>query len=113
MIDLQDPGRIKGGPDDTRVLLSGSFVQDGLCVSRVELRLYKEHTDKKLGRFSLITCYVETDCGPVEMLYDEGFRGDSALENAAVFVMQNLGVSGLVLRSAIALRGQDAFSGRK
>ncbi|RNJ78588.1 MAG: hypothetical protein EB829_04420 [Nitrosopumilus sp. H8] len=104
MIDLQDPGRIKGGPDDTRVLLSGSFVHDGLCVSQVELRLYKERTDKKLGLFSLITSYVETDSGPIEMLYDEGFRGESALEDAAVFVAENLGVSGLVLRSAIALR---------
>lgn len=104
VIDLQNPDRIRGGPDDTKVLLSGSFTQDGLSVSKIELRLYHEHTHEKLGQFSLITCYMETDSGPVEMLYDEGFRGDTPLEDAATFITHNLGVSGLVLRSAIALQ---------
>ena len=31
---------------------------------------------RKLGVFSLITSFVETDVGSVEMIYDEGFRGE-------------------------------------
>ncbi len=105
IVDLYDPQRVNKTPDGVEVLLSsGNFVQDGFTISKVELRLYNERTDEKLGVYSLITSFVETDKGSVEMIYDEGFRGEEPLLRAAQFLTSNLGISGLVLRSIISLR---------
>jgi len=105
IVDLHDPQRVNRTPDSVEVLLSsGNFVQDGFIISKVELRLYNERTDEKLGDYSLITCFVETDKGSVEMIYDEGFRGEEPLLRAAKFLTSNLGISGLILRSIISLR---------
>jgi len=105
IVDLHDPQRVNRTPDDVKVLLSsGNFTQDNFVISKVELRLYNERTDEKLGVYSLITSFVETDKGSVEMIYDEGFRGGDSLLRAAEFLTSNLGISGLVLRSIISLR---------
>ena len=80
---------------------TGNFIQDEFKISKVELRLYLEQTDEKLGVFSLITSFVETDKGSVEMIYDEGFRGEESLLRASKFLTSNLGISGLILRSVI------------
>ena len=105
IIDLHDPQRINRKPDSVEVLFSsGNFVDQGFSISKVELRLYLEQTDKKLGRYSLITSFVETDKGSVEMIYDEGFRGENSLNRAVQFLTSNLGISGLILRSIITLR---------
>jgi len=105
IVDLHDPQRVNRTPDDVKVLLSsGNFVQDNFVISKVELRLYNERTDEKLGVYSLITSFVETDKGSVEMIYDEGFRGEGPLLRAAEFLTSNLGISGLILRSIISLR---------
>jgi len=105
IVDLHDPQRVNRTPDDVEVLLSsGNFVQDGFTISKVELRLYNERTDEKLGDYSLITSFVETDKGSLEMIYDEGFRGEKPLSRAAEFLTSNLGISGLILRSIISLR---------
>ncbi len=107
IVDLHDPQRVNRTPDDVEVLLStGNFVQDGFTISKVELRLYNERTDEKLGNYSLITSFVETDKGSVEMVYDEGFRGEDSLLRAAEFLTSNLGISGLVLRSIISIRAK-------
>lgn len=107
IVDLYDPKRVNKTPDNIEVLLSsGNFVQDGFTISKVELRLYNERTDEKLGVYSLITSFVETDKGSVEMIYDEGFRGENSLVRAAEFLASNLGISGLVLRSIISLRAK-------
>jgi len=83
IVDLYDTKRVDRTPDDVKVLLSsGNFVQDGFTISKVELRLYNERTDEKLGGYSLITSFVETDKGSVEMIYDEGFRGEAPLSRA-------------------------------
>ena len=109
IVDLYDPQRVNKTPDGVEVLLSsGNFVQDGFTISKVELRLYNERTDEKLGVYSLITSFVETNKGSVEMIYDEGFRGEDALLRAAQFLTSNLGISGLVLRSIISLREKIA-----
>ena len=109
IVDLHDPKRVNKTPDNIEVLLSsGNFVQDGFTISKVELRLYNERTDEKLGVYSLITSFVETDKGSVEMIYDEGFRGEEPLLRAAEFLTSNLGISGLVLRSIISLREKTA-----
>jgi len=105
IVDLHDPKRVDGTPDEVNVLLSsGNFIQDEFKISKVELRLYSEQTDEKLGVFSLITSFVETDKGTVEMIYDEGFRGVDSLLRASEFLTSNLGISGLILRSVISLR---------
>jgi hypothetical protein len=105
IVDLHDPQRVNRNPDNVEVLLSsGNFVQDEFVISKVELRLYTERTDEKLGDYSLITSFVETDKGSVEMIYDEGFRGEEPLLRAAKFLTSNLGMSGLILRSIISLR---------
>ena len=104
IVDLHEPKRVDKTPDDVKVLLSdGNFIQDEFKISRVELRLYSEQIDEKLGVFSLITSFVETDKGSVEMIYDEGFRGKDSLLRASEFLTSNLGISGLILRSVIAL----------
>ncbi len=105
IVDLHDPQRVNKTPDDVKVLFSsGNFVQDDFTISKVELRLYNERTDEKLGNYSLITSFVETDKGSVEMIYDEGFRGEESLSRAVEFLISNLGISGLILRSIISLR---------
>ena len=104
IIDLYDPQRVNRSPDSIEVLFSsGDFIQDDFKISRVELRLYNEKIDDKLGVFSLITSFVETDKGSIEMIYDEGFRGEDSLLRATQFLTSNLGLSGLILRSVIAL----------
>ena len=105
VIDLHDPQRVKRRPDDVKILFSnGNFTQDEFLISKVELRLYKEQTDDNLGVYSLITSFVETNNGSVEMIYDEGYRGDDSLMRAFTFLTSNLGISGIILRSVISLR---------
>jgi hypothetical protein len=105
IVDLHDPKRVDGTPDAVEILFSsGNFIQDEFKILKVELRLYLEQTDDKLGVFSLITSFVDTDRGSVEMIYDEGFRGEKSLLRASKFLTSNLGISGLILRSVITLR---------
>ena len=109
VVDLYDPSRIDKIPDSLEVLFSsGDFIQDEYIISKVELRLYLERTDDKLGSYSLITSFVDTDKGSIEMIYDEGFRGDNSLTRAKEFIISNLGISGLILRSVIALREKNS-----
>jgi|AJXC01.1.fsa_nt_gi hypothetical protein len=105
IIDMHNPNRVKRNPDSVEILLSsGNFIQDEFVISKVELRLYNEQIDDTLGVYSLITSFVETDKGSVEMIYDEGFRGLNSLSRASSFLISNLGISGLILRSVIVLR---------
>ncbi|MFB5605292.1 MAG: hypothetical protein ACE5Q5_02880 [Nitrosarchaeum sp.] len=107
IVDLHDPQRVNRKPDDVEILFSsGNFVDNGFSIHKVELRLYLEKTDEKLGIYSLITSFVETDKGTVEMIYDEGFRGDDSLNRTVQFLISTLGISGLILRSIITLREQ-------
>jgi hypothetical protein len=105
IVDLHDPKRVDKTPDAVEILFSSeNFIQDDFKISKVELRLYSEQTDEKLGVFSLITSFVETDKGSIEMIYDEGFRGKDSLLRATEFLKSALGLSGLILRSVITLR---------
>jgi len=105
IIDLHDPSRIDKNPDKIKFLLqNGNFIQDEFEISDIELRLYLEKIDEKLGPYSLITSFVKTNKGTIEMIYDEGFLGEDALTRAFTFLTTNLGLSGLVLRSVISIR---------
>ena len=108
IVDLHDPSRVNRQPDQVEVLFnSGDFEERGFLVKHVELRLYLEKNDEKLGPFSLITSFVQTDKGSVEMIYDEGFRGKDSLNRAVQFLISNLGLSALILRSIITLKGHS------
>lgn len=104
IIDVSNPKRIAKSPDKTIVLMSsGNFTQNGHEIKKVCLNLYLQGTDPNLGSYSLLTAYVETDKGSIEMTYDEGYRGENALEEAAVFLTSHLGISGLIMRSVFQL----------
>ena len=110
-IDISDPTRVQKPPDQiTEILSDGKFIEQGFSVNRIELRLYTEKHDDKLGPYSLITSIVQTDQGSIEMIYDEGFRGENSLERAKKFLIENLGISGLVLRSIITLKNKTQNS---
>ena len=103
-IDIVDSNRVDRSPDKIiHVLSDGTTVEKGYKIKNIQLRLYIEKNDEKLGQYSLITSLVETDKGSVEMIYDEGFRGDNALEKSSKFLTESLGISGLILRSLIFL----------
>ena len=80
IVDIYDSKRVSREPDEIDVLFeSGNFLHENFSILRVELRHYIEKTDEVLGPYSLITSFVDTDKGSVEMIYDEGFRGIDSL----------------------------------
>ena len=103
VLENLNPDRVSNTPYKTCNLLTGEFVEQGFVIKLIELRQFVEKTDSVLGQYSLITSLVETDKGQVEMIYDEGFRGENALERAAAFVLNNLGLAGIITRSIISL----------
>ena len=106
-IDISNPKRVDRNPDKIIELLSnGSITENGYVIKNIQLRLYIEKYDKKLGQYSLITSLIETDKGSVEMIYDEGYRGNDAFETSSKFLTENLGISSLILRSLIFLDGK-------
>ncbi|NDB32375.1 MAG: hypothetical protein EB170_01165 [Nitrosopumilaceae archaeon] len=108
IIDMTNPDRIKRDPDEIMILVeSGNFKEQGFVIQKISLRLFIEKQDAKLGSYSLITSLVETDQGEVEMIYDEGYRGENALGRAGNFLMANLGLSSIILRSIIALQSKN------
>ena len=106
-IDIPDSKRIEREPDDRNLIFSdGKITQDGVEIKNIELLQYKIKTDQNLGEYSIITALVDTDKGQIEILYDEGYRGDDALNDSATMLVQNLGLSGLILRSLISLKNE-------
>jgi hypothetical protein len=101
-----DPEDIEGGPNESRVLLSGGTSQNqGFKIRHVELRLYRKRHDKRLGYYSLITALVETDRGSIELKYDEGFRGEDALTSTSRMLAEYVGLASLINRALIELQG--------
>ncbi len=106
-VDVPDSERIEKEPDNRNVIFSdGKITQDGVEIKQIELLRYKIKTDENLGEYSVITALVDTDQGQIEILYDEGYRGDDALNESANMLIQNLGLSGLILRSLISLKNK-------
>ena len=104
-IDIPDSQRIEREPDNRNVIFAdGKIIQEGVEIKRIELLEYKIKIDEKLGQYSIITALVNTDQDQIEILYDEGYRGNDALEESANMLIQNLGLSGLILRSLISLK---------
>ena len=106
-VDIPDSKRIEREPDDRNLIFSdGKITQDGVEIKKIELLHYRIKTDQNLGEYSIITALVDTDQGQIEILYDEGYRGDDALNDSANMLVQNLGLSGLILRSLISLKNE-------
>ena len=106
-VDVPDSKRIEREPDDKNMIFSdGKITQDGVEIKQIELLQYKTKTDQNLGQYSIITALVDTDQGQIEILYDEGYRGNNALNESANMLIQNLGLSGLILRSLISLKNK-------
>ena len=104
-VDITDPQRIESKPNNRSIIFSdGTIVQDGVTIKQIELLQYKIKTDQNLGEYSIITALVDTDQGQIEILYDEGYRGNDALNESVNMLIQNLGLSGLILRSLISLK---------
>jgi hypothetical protein len=107
IIDIANPERVNRQANGVVALLEGgNFSEQGHTIKKIELRLYLEKTDPKLGDYSLITTLVETDKGSVEMIFDEGYRGQDSLKRTADFILNNLGLSGIILRSVITLQSK-------
>ena len=82
-VDVPDSNRIESDPDNRTVIFSdGKITQDGVEIKKIELLEYKIKTDQNLGQYSIITALVDTDQGLIEILYDEGYRGDDALTDS-------------------------------
>ncbi|AJA92718.1 hypothetical protein A7X95_01875 [Candidatus Nitrosopelagicus brevis] len=106
-VDVPDSKRIERDPDNRNVVFSdGKITQDDVEIKKIELLEYKINKDQNLGTYSIITALVDTDQGLIEILYDEGYRGDDALNDSANMLIQNLGLSGLILRSLISLKNK-------
>ena len=104
IIDISNPERVSRKPDDTIEIFSEkNFTERGFLIKKVELRQFIEKTDEKLGPYSLITSLLETDKDSIEMIYEEGYKGNDSLKKSKDFLISNLGISGLILRSVIAL----------
>ena len=106
-VDVPDSKRIEREPDNRNVIFSdGKITQDDVEIKQIELLEYKINTDQNLGTYSIITALVDTDQGQIEILYDQGHRGDNALNDSTNMLIQNLGLSGLILRSLISLKNK-------
>ena len=80
-VDVPDSKRIERDPDNRNIVFSdGKITQDDVEIKKIELLEYKINTDQNLGTYSIITALVDTDQGLIEILYDEGYRGDDRSE---------------------------------
>ena len=105
IIDVNNPSAIDRKPDQSIVLMKeGNSIQDGFKIQTVEMRSYNQHVDQNLGVYTIITAFVETDKGSIEILYDEGYRGETAFDDSIKFLTENLGLSSLILRCIISLK---------
>ena len=111
IVEVRDPRKVERAPDGVvTVLDSGRMAHDEFVIRKVELRLYADVdvSGDSRGPYSLVTSFVETDKGSVEITYDEGFLGERPLESAGRLLSEHLGLSSLVLRSVISIRARIA-----
>lgn len=96
--------RISNEPLGKVVLLDGgSLSVDNVSIKRVELRLYRERFDKSKGFYSLITVYLKSSKGEIELKFDEGFKGTDPLQEISMILMRYVGLESIINRTLIAL----------
>jgi hypothetical protein len=95
--------RISGAPIDRVVLFDDDSLSVGnISIERVELRQYLEGSDRKNGYYSLITAYLKSSEGEVELKFDEGFKGRKPLPEISLILMRYVGLESLINRLLIA-----------
>jgi hypothetical protein len=95
--------RISNAPVAKEVLLEhGSQLVDNVSIERVELRQYWEKLDKERGFYSLITVYLKTSKGEIELKFDEGFKGKDPLPAISLTLVRYVGLKSLINRALIA-----------
>jgi hypothetical protein len=100
-----DCDRIKRNPDKSVVLLTNVKIENqGYIIEHIEIRQYIEKSDPTLGSYSLLTIFIKTNNDIVEMKYDEGFRGDNAIDSAVTMLKQYVGFASLINRILIELQ---------
>ena len=104
IIEVNPSTRVQKTPEKIEILFSNSVIKfDEISIFLVELRQYFEKNDPLKGDYYLITSFVETDKGTVEIPYEEGYFPKKYLEKTAFFVKSQLGLSGIITRSMIPL----------
>ena len=96
------PNHIGDAPDGRAIISDKTYIINGIIIRKVELRHYITGQGTN-GPYSVITAYVQFESDSVEILYDQGYRGKDALDRAARFLRDMMGISGLVLRAQISL----------
>lgn len=95
--------RISGVPIDKAVLFeSVSLSVDKVTIDRVELRQYLESLDQKKGIYSLITVYLKSSRGEMELKFDEGFKGKNPLPEISLILTKYIGLESLLNRLVLA-----------
>ena len=100
--DIPDPSRIDRIPDKSEEIFSSkNFTEQGLIIKKIEMRLYIEKENN-----CLITVFLESDKGEVEMLYNEMKYEENSLPNLTKFLTNQLGISSIITRTIIFLKSK-------
>jgi len=100
--DIPDSNRIDRIPDESQEIFSSeNFTEQGLIIKKIEMRLYIEKENR-----CLITVFLQSDKGEVEMLYDEIKYEKNSLPNLTEFLMNQLGISSIITRTIIFLKSK-------
>ena len=97
--------RISKAPTARVFLFEGASTErdDDILIERVELRHYQEGLDKEKGAYSLITAYLKSSKGEIELKFDEGFKGKDPLPEISLNLKIHIGLEQLINRLLIAL----------
>lgn len=96
--------RISNAPINKAVLFEGVLISgDNISIERVELRHYRERLDKEKGSYSLITVYLKSTKGEVELKFNEGYKGKDPLPEISLILKRYVGLESLINRLLIAL----------
>ena len=97
--------RISNAPLDKVVLFDGiSLLVDTVPIEKVELRHYRERFDMDKGHYSLITVYLKSGKGEIELKFDEGFKGNDPLLEISQILKRYVGLESLINRALIAFQ---------
>ena len=95
--------RISNAPINKAVLFEGALLSgDNITIERVELRHYRERLDKEKGFYSLITVYLKSTKGEVELKFNEGYKGKDPLPEISLILKRYVGLESLINRLLIA-----------
>ncbi len=103
IIDVSDPELLSNGPSEIFPLLKNELKFREYLIKKIELRYYDIQKNGK--SISLITTFVDTDKGSVEMTFDKDSRYES-LDSAGKMLLEQLGLSSLILRCIFSLESE-------